>query len=87
MAIPPGAELLALFVAVVFLSLLAGIVYRRLFSGLLPDPENRSLQAGEPVGPGELRCPSCGAINEVGFEKCYECASRLPAASGRNERE
>lgn len=79
MALPSGTEVLGLVAGIVVLYLLVSIGYRRILFGMLPDPDERSPEADEPVAQGELHCPHCGAINDDGFEKCYECAGRLPA--------
>lgn len=77
MGLPPGAELPILVASVVVLSLLVTVVYRRLLFGMLSDPDERSPEAEPSVDPGERHCPTCGASNDAGFEKWYECASRL----------
>lgn len=79
MGLPEGSELFALAAGLPLLYLLVSIGYRRLLSRWLPEPGELSPEVDEPVGPGELHCPHCGTINDVAFEKCYECAGRLPA--------
>lgn len=79
MALPFDIGVLWLAVGLVLAYLLISIGYRRFLFQYLPDPSDRSPDADEPAGPGELHCPRCGAINEVGFEKCQHCAGRLPA--------
>lgn len=79
MGLPEGTELFVLVAGLPLVYLLVSIGYRRLLYRWLPDSNERSRGTDEPAGPGELRCPHCGATNDVGFEKCYECAGRLPA--------
>lgn len=78
MGLPEGSELFVLVAGLPLLYLLVSIGYRRLLSRWLPEPVERSSDVDERAGPGELRCPLCGAINDAAFEKCYECAGRLP---------
>lgn len=79
MGLPEGTELFVLAAGLPIVYLLISIGYRRLLYRWVPEPAERSPRADEPAGPGELHCPHCGAINEIGFEKCSECARRLPA--------
>ncbi len=79
MGLPEGSELFVLAAGLPLLYLLVSLGYRRLLFQWLPDPDERSPDATEPAGPGELHCPHCGAINVAGFERCSECANRLPA--------
>lgn len=78
MGLPEGTELFVLAAGLPVVYLLISIGYRRLLYRWLPEPAERSPSADEPAGPGELQCPHCGAINDVDFEKCYECAGQLP---------
>lgn len=78
MGLPEGSELFVLVAGLPLLYLLMSIGYRRLLSRWLPEPVKRPPDVDEPAGPGELRCPLCGAINDADFEKCYGCAGRLP---------
>lgn len=79
MGLPEGTELFVLVAGLPLLYLLVSIGYRRLLFRWLPEPDDRLTDVDEPVGTGELRCPNCGTINDADFEKCYECAGRLPA--------
>lgn len=85
MGLPEGAELFALAVGLPLVYLIVSLGYRRLLSRWLPDPDERSPDADEPARSGELRCPRCGTINAADFEKCYECAGRLPAEPPEEE--
>jgi hypothetical protein len=81
MGLPPGAGLLGLAVAFVVLYTVVSIGYRRVLFRWLPGRAERSPDADRSAGQGEHHCPHCGAINETGFEKCYECGRRLPTES------
>lgn len=85
MALASGAELLALVGGFIALYLVVSVGYRRLLFQWLPDPTERSPEADQPVGPGEQRCAFCGAINDRGFAKCYECGRGLPGETGEEQ--
>lgn len=85
MGLPAGTELFVLVVGLPLVYLIVSIGYRRLLARWLPKPDERPPVADEAAGPGELRCPRCGAINDADFEKCYECAGRLPAEPPEDE--
>lgn len=78
MGLPSDVELLALAISLAAVYLLVSIGYRRFLFRWLPDPDEISPEADEPTNPGELHCPHCGAINDVDFDKCHECARQLP---------
>jgi hypothetical protein len=71
-------ELLAFILGLLVMYLVVSIGYRRFLFQWLPDPDEFAKGSDEPVGPGEQECPHCGTINSEDFEKCYECARRLP---------
>lgn len=79
-------ELLALLVVLVAGYAAAGLVYRRYLSRRLPEhpspPEEEPMvdqDRTQPVDEDGVLCPACGAANDPGFERCYNCANPLPA--------
>lgn len=85
MALPSDVNVFWLFLGLVMLYLLVSIGYRRLLFRWLPEPPERSPDADDPVGEGEIHCPQCGAINNANFTKCHHCAGRLPAEPVEDE--
>ena len=79
-------ELLALLAVLIAGYAVAGLVYRRYRLGNRlheapisrePDASPRLEGRDIPDGDGVL-CPACGAANESGYARCFNCAKPLP---------
>lgn len=87
-------ELLALLAVLIAGYAAAGLVYRRYLRRRLPDkpsppaeveatenkpdPPSNSQDPRDGTSENGVHCPACGAANEDGFARCYNCANPLP---------
>ena len=46
---------------------------------LPPEESDTPSVEAEPVEDNEVRCPSCGEINEAGYRFCGNCSAQLPS--------